>query len=96
MITLEEAMKIIADEVKTLSFENIQLEHALYRTLAYPVYADSDYPPFNKAAMDGFACRREDLDKVLQITQEIPAGHVPALKNRNRGMCAHHDRCHDA
>ncbi|NJO68935.1 MAG: molybdopterin molybdotransferase MoeA [Bacteroidetes bacterium] len=31
-------------------------------------------PPFDKSAMDGFACRREDLENRLDIIGEIPAG----------------------
>jgi molybdopterin molybdotransferase len=36
-----------------------------------------DMPPFNKSAMDGFACRRADLGNELTIIETIPAGYVP-------------------
>ncbi len=36
-----------------------------------------DIPPFDKSAMDGFACRREDLANELTIIETIPAGVSP-------------------
>jgi len=45
--------------------------------LAEEVISDVDMPPFNKAAMDGFACRKADLADELDITEEIPAGKKP-------------------
>jgi molybdopterin molybdotransferase len=44
-------------------------------------------PPFNKSAMDGFACRREDLENDLTIIEIIPAGQVPK-KNIGAHECA--------
>jgi len=34
-------------------------------------------PPFNKATVDGFACRRSDLGADLEIIETIPAGNSP-------------------
>jgi molybdopterin molybdotransferase len=51
--------------------------HALNRVLAEDVFADMDMPPFNKSAMDGYACRHRDLGRELKIIEEIPAGSVP-------------------
>jgi molybdopterin molybdotransferase len=36
-----------------------------------------DIPPFNKSAMDGYACRRADLGNELTVVETIPAGYVP-------------------
>jgi molybdopterin molybdotransferase len=44
-------------------------------------------PPYDKSAMDGFACRREDIDNELQIIEEIPAGKVP-VRSIAPGQCA--------
>ncbi|HEY4784710.1 MAG TPA: hypothetical protein VIH57_01615, partial [Bacteroidales bacterium] len=40
--------------------ENVTLVNSLGRVLARDIVADIDQPPFNKSAMDGYACRLED------------------------------------
>jgi len=44
-------------------------------------------PPFNKAAMDGYACRRADLQEVLKVIEIIPAGCNPQ-KTIQKNECA--------
>jgi molybdopterin molybdotransferase len=34
-------------------------------------------PPFDKSAMDGYACRAEDLESPLEVVATIPAGRMP-------------------
>ena len=34
-------------------------------------------PPFDKSAMDGYACRKEDLSAPLEVIDYIPAGILP-------------------
>jgi molybdopterin molybdotransferase len=36
-------------------------------------------PPFDKSAMDGYACRRQDLPGPLRVVETIPAGSSPTL-----------------
>jgi molybdopterin molybdotransferase len=74
MITLEQALHIVESVSVTLQVEKVPLMEALGRVMAQDVFSDSDMPPFNKAAMDGYACRSEDLDGEMKITEEIPAG----------------------
>lgn len=62
---------------KPLGTERVEIEHAFNRVLAEDVASDMDLPPFNKSAMDGFACRRADLDNELTIVETIPAGSLP-------------------
>jgi len=65
--------------------EIIDFSKSLNRILAEDVYSDIDMPPFNKAAMDGYACKRADLPNELQVVETIPAGKVPEkiiLKNQ--------------
>jgi len=57
--------------------EQVALESALGRILAADVPSDMDLPPFNKSAMDGYACRRADLANTLEVIETIPAGVVP-------------------
>jgi molybdopterin molybdotransferase len=77
MITFEEAIRIIQAQPAMCSKEHIGFLNSPGRVLASPVISDVAMPPFNKAAMDGYACRREDLPGPLRVIEEIPAGSVP-------------------
>lgn len=51
------------------------------RVLAEPVHADRDFPPFPRAARDGYAVRAADLQTLpanLEVIGEIRAGAAPA------------------
>ena len=77
MILFEEALKIISKSAAPLASEKIKLEECLGRVLASDVFSDMDMPPFDKSAVDGYACRRDDLDKELKVLETIPAGKMP-------------------
>ena len=87
MITIEEALKIINESITPLGTEVIGYAGSINRILAEPVYSDMNFPPFNKATMDGYACRKIDLDQPLTVIEEIPAGKVP-VKRINPGQCS--------
>jgi len=62
---------------RTPSIEKIELKDALLRVLAQEICADRDYPPFDRAARDGFAVRAADCAKAgaaLRVIGEIAAG----------------------
>ncbi|MCK5268525.1 MAG: molybdopterin molybdotransferase MoeA [Spirochaetes bacterium] len=77
MITFQEAYDRVIEEKLTLNTEQIPFQSALGRILAEDIVSDMDMPPFNKSAMDGYACRREDITNELSIIETIPAGHIP-------------------
>lgn len=77
MIDLKEALRTVLDSARPLGTERVELSNALGRVLAEDVAADMDLPPFDKATMDGYACRRADLGQVLTVIETIPAGAVP-------------------
>lgn len=88
MISVQEAQQLIISSTQVLSAETVQLENAFGRILAEDILADRDYPPFNRAAMDGYAFRLSDYQQEttnheLKITGELYAGHVfdGVLKN---------------
>lgn len=87
MITLEEALEIVLDSARPLASERVNLDEALGRILAEDVVADMDMPPFDKAAMDGYACRRADLANRLAVIGTIPAGTASAVVI-GPGQCA--------
>ena len=56
MISLQEAKQILAEhKVSDWGITKVSIHEAQGRYLAEDVYADRDYPPFNRAAMDGYA-----------------------------------------
>jgi molybdopterin molybdotransferase len=87
MITTEEALKIIEDNISPLEAEVIGYANSINRILYEPVFSDMDFPPFNKAVMDGYACRKIDLHQPLTVIEEIPAGKVPE-NSVSSGQCA--------
>ncbi|MFN2396272.1 MAG: gephyrin-like molybdotransferase Glp [Bacteroidales bacterium] len=87
MISFEKALEIILDSARYLGDERVEFTDSLGRVLAEDVFSDVDMPPFDKAAMDGFACRREDLSKELDVIETIPAGNIPE-KTIGEGQCA--------
>ncbi|UCF04024.1 MAG: molybdopterin molybdotransferase MoeA [bacterium] len=87
MIPFEEAFRTIMDSARKLETEEVPIEQAYNRILAKDVTSDMDMPPFDKSAMDGYACRREDLGNELAVLEEIPAGYVPR-RTISRNECA--------
>ncbi|HEY9114755.1 MAG TPA: gephyrin-like molybdotransferase Glp [Bacteroidales bacterium] len=81
MIQLEEALSIISGFAKTKNTrEKVELADSLHRVLAADVLADTNFPSFDKSAMDGYAILKNDINKVLQIVEFIPAGKKPEKK----------------
>jgi molybdopterin molybdotransferase len=60
-IAVEEAWRRIETAIEPLPAEKVRLEHASGRVIASPVHTDREYPPFDRAAMDGFAVRSVDV-----------------------------------
>jgi molybdopterin molybdotransferase len=77
MILFEEALGIVSKSAVPLASEKIRIEDCLDRVLATDIFSDMDMPPFDKSAVDGYACRRADLEKELIVLETIPAGKVP-------------------
>jgi len=87
MIRFEEALNIIHDSVKIIETESIKLHDSLGRILAENVVSDMNMPPFDKSAMDGYACRYEDIRNALEVVELIPAGEIPQ-KKIGKNQCA--------
>ena len=87
MILFENALQIVLDSARETGIENVDIDRALNRVLAQDVISDIDMPPFNKSAMDGYACRREDILNELGVVETIPAGYVPRM-SIHKNECA--------
>jgi molybdopterin molybdotransferase len=76
LITSTEALTLVIDTAQTLDPQSRALAAAGGLTLAEPIAADGDYPPFPRAMMDGFAVRTADAGRTLSIAGFLPAGSV--------------------
>src|SRR6185437_5711140 len=77
MISVAEAIQIVRQQTNAASTEHVSIEHALGRVLAEDVVADTDLPPFDRAQMDGYAVRAQDVKEAparLRIAGESAAG----------------------
>jgi len=77
MIPFEEALETVMASARPVGTERVGLCGAINRILAEDIASDMDMPPFDKSAMDGYACRREDLGNELAVVETIPGGSVP-------------------
>lgn len=73
MKLIEEALKIILEEAPELEAVEAGLLQSLGKVLAEDIYARDSLPPFDKSAMDGYAVRHADGQR-LKVTGVVKAG----------------------
>ncbi len=78
--------KILQTEYK-LTSENIHISKSLNRVLSQDIFSNSDSPPFDKSAMDGFAYNSNHRPNRYKIIETIPAGYTPT-KHIKEGECS--------
>lgn len=84
VVSFEEARHIVEEHALAVSpgeSESVAILSASGRILALSIDADRDFPPFARAARDGYAVHAEDLAAIparLELIGEIKAGDVPA------------------
>src|SRR5699024_12205932 len=77
MITQQEHLARILELTAPLPVEEVPLADALGHTLASNVTSGMDLPPWDAAAMDGYAVGLEGFTiGTLPVTKSIPAGHT--------------------
>ena len=74
MIRPDEALSLVLGHTSHTAVESIRLSEAAGRFLARPLCADRDYPPFDRAMMDGFAVSLRDRGRTCRVTAEVAAG----------------------
>ena len=77
MIDFHVALKTVLDNAVPVVSEEIPLSDACNRVLARDVFSADDIPSFSKSAMDGYACRKEDISQGMKVLEVIPAGYRP-------------------
>ncbi len=87
MIPFDEAFDIVSAHTLAVGVEPLSIQDCVGRILAQDVVADIDFPPFDKSAMDGYACRAADVSQSLEVLETIPAGSLPT-KVVGAGQCS--------
>ena len=83
MLTVEEALEKILDEIKTLDEESVPILDSLGQVLAEDIISDINVPPLDNSAMDGYAVIAADTKgastaspKFLKVIDTIMAGSI--------------------
>lgn len=83
MVTVQEAKKLLEDNINSLEPVDISLENSRGYVIAQDVYAPINLPPITSSAMDGYAVRfsdiKSDLPVKLRISGEVKAGYSKTL-----------------
>lgn len=87
MVRFEEALAMMSDKACFIGSEKVALRESVGRVLSEDIMSDVDMPPFNKSAVDGYACRQEDIGGVLRVVETIAAGQMPQFRS-GPGMCS--------
>ncbi len=87
MITFQQAIELLSNSAQLKGTEEISIKDGLGRILAEDIFSETDLPPFDKSAMDGYACRKDDLRLPLNVIDVISAGK-PSNKKIEKGQCA--------
>jgi molybdopterin molybdotransferase len=88
LLPFAEAKKLVDNNIKPITrVETVNIDDALGRVLAEDVVAGLSIPPFDRAAMDGYAVKAKDTfnagqrsPRVLKIVGEVHAGEMPTGK----------------
>lgn len=88
MVPFEKALEIVLQNTRFTGTVRVPLSDTVNRALAEDIFSDIDMPPFDKSAVDGYACRMEDVSTgSLRVMETIPAGIIPQ-KTIGRGECS--------
>jgi len=81
LLSVQEAIRILDSIAIQPRTHRVALADSDGARLAQTLFADRDYPPFDKSQMDGYAVRRADIatsPMELRVVGEVAAGQLPA------------------
>ncbi|MEQ8575887.1 MAG: molybdopterin molybdotransferase MoeA [Fulvivirga sp.] len=89
MITVEEASEIINQNLYKPTTEVVELSKVLGRVLAEDIYADRDFPPFNRVMMDGIAIQYKSWESGARSFKKegIQLAEEPQKNLKDSGSC---------
>ncbi|HJU11282.1 MAG TPA: gephyrin-like molybdotransferase Glp [Candidatus Binataceae bacterium] len=87
MISVDQALQIVLDNVAPLGIERVHILEALTRVLAEEIHSPRDIPGFDNSAMDGYAVRAADIRAAsesnpvkLKVLETVGAGAMPSVR----------------
>jgi molybdopterin molybdotransferase len=87
MISVDEALNTVLDNVAPLGIERVSIVEALGRVLAEEIRSSRDIPGFDNSAMDGYAVRAADIESAsdtrpvrLKVVETVGAGVMPSMR----------------
>jgi molybdopterin molybdotransferase len=90
MISADEALETVLQNVATLGVERASIMDALDRVLAEEIRSPRDIPGFDNSAMDGYAVRAADVATAseanpvkLKVLETVAAGTMPTVHIRS-------------
>lgn len=89
MLTYPKALEILLAHAPLLPLECIRIEDAAGRILRQIIFADRDFPPFDRVMMDGYALRIDDLKTArdFHVVASAPAGAPQISLPETFGVC---------
>ncbi|MDH4058235.1 MAG: molybdopterin molybdotransferase MoeA [Cyclobacteriaceae bacterium] len=88
MVSVEEACQIIQSVSLELISAQRTIQEATGRILSESIYADRDFPPFNRVAMDGIAIHSSNYKTGnTYLIEDAQAAGAPQKRLQNRNNC---------
>ncbi len=89
MITSNKALQLILNQTENFGSEQIDFKNSIGRILKEDIVADRDFPPFNRASMDGIAITVEPFNKGIRDfkIEGVQAAGSPQLTLENPNNC---------
>lgn len=89
MISFEKALQLVLANTAYLGEEKVHLDSATGCVLAETIYADRDFPPFNRVTKDGIAINYDAIeDNCLEYTiTAIAAAGSPQKELKDKATC---------
>jgi len=89
MVTVQEAFRIVQSVTGKPGVEEVDIVTSTGRVLAESIYADRDFPPFNRVAMDGIAVQADKFKTRGQVfpIEDIQAAGSPPLILKDQNNC---------
>jgi molybdopterin molybdotransferase len=89
MVTVEEATAIVLENCYSPKAVSVPLTDATGRTLAEPIKADRDFPPFDRVSMDGIAVRFDEWERGRRefVIEDTMAAGQSQKRLKNEANC---------
>lgn len=87
MESFEFIQQVISQLQPSFRVEDMPVQDTTGHVHQQHITADMDMPPFDKSAMDGYACRKQDIGNKLKVIEIVAAGSVP-VNEIKENQCA--------